>query len=485
MFTDRCKSTTLLLVVALVVCNASPDTQSDVVSAARTQPPVLLHSEAVETSDQKWHNITSYANGTPFDPLDIGAIVAKPFSVRHHVWASFLTFATVVMCSLGGVAGGGLLVPLYMFSIHASIVQAIPLSKAAIFGGAAANLFFNLKKKHPSSDRPLIAFNVALALEPAALAGSVLGVMLNDRLQDAFIITSKVIFGAFLAYRTFCYAHHLIANHQHEVSSPAIDCVADCGAIPSAELEDLLKEESTLTFPKLALMVGLWAIVSLFSLVKGDRASPSPLATALGATHEEWIRSFLHLSLSITFFFLLFVATTAFCRHCHLVHLRKVRLRYRFAEGDPMWCQRNVVAYPLWALVAGTAAGLLGTGGGMVYCPLLLYMGLLPSVAASTASFMILFTSSSMAFQFFVLGQLQARAAVWYAFMGSLGAICGQHTQRIVLNRMRMVPSATVTVFALALVIALSSLVSAVAGVVTAGNVSQHARHLKWLSKYD
>jgi len=45
-------------------------------------------------------------------------------------------------------------------------------------------------------------------------------------------------------------------------------------------------------------------------------------------------------------------------------------------------------------MLAGTLAGMLGIGGGMVINPLLLELGMKPTVVASTTGFTILFTSS-------------------------------------------------------------------------------------------
>lgn len=62
------------------------------------------------------------------------------------------TFGAFIACALaagGGLGGGGLLVPLYMIVLGQDPHDAIPLSKATIFGNAIASFIVNIQKKHP------------------------------------------------------------------------------------------------------------------------------------------------------------------------------------------------------------------------------------------------------------------------------------------------------------------------------------------------
>lgn len=72
----------------------------------------------------------------------------------------------------------------------------------------------------------------------------------------------------------------------------------------------------------------------------------------------------------------------------------KVRLGYKFHPIEYRISPDSTMKISLWSIVAGTLAGLLGIGGGMVINPLLLELGMKPTVVASTTGFTILFTSS-------------------------------------------------------------------------------------------
>lgn len=84
-------------------------------------------------------------------------MVAKQGPALVWVWAD-------VAC--GGVAG---------FKTHV----AVALSNMTIMAGALVNLGFNLTKKHPHLDRPLIDWDLILIMEPTTILGALAGSYLN------------------------------------------------------------------------------------------------------------------------------------------------------------------------------------------------------------------------------------------------------------------------------------------------------------------
>ena len=58
-------------------------------------------------------------------------------------------FLACAIAAGAGLGGGGLLVPLYMIVLQLDPHDAVPLSKATIFGNAIANFLVNIKKRHP------------------------------------------------------------------------------------------------------------------------------------------------------------------------------------------------------------------------------------------------------------------------------------------------------------------------------------------------
>eukprot|EP00310_Coccolithus_braarudii_P007740 CAMPEP_0183362594 /NCGR_PEP_ID=MMETSP0164_2-20130417/70263_1 /TAXON_ID=221442 /ORGANISM="Coccolithus pelagicus ssp braarudi, Strain PLY182g" /LENGTH=108 /DNA_ID=CAMNT_0025537491 /DNA_START=56 /DNA_END=379 /DNA_ORIENTATION=- len=69
-------------------------------------------------------------------------------------------------------------------------------------GGAVANAFLRWPARHPTADRPLIAFDVAVMLEPTTLIGTVIGVTLNTVMPSWLITITLVLLLGYTARKT-------------------------------------------------------------------------------------------------------------------------------------------------------------------------------------------------------------------------------------------------------------------------------------------
>ena len=98
------------------------------------------------------------------------------------------------------------------------------------------------------------------------------------------------------------------------------------------------------------------------------------------------------------------------------------------SQGDIKWnkSMMNMVKYPLIATIAGILGGLLGIGGGMIVSPLLMELGVLPTVAAATSAMAVLITSSSATLQFILLGYLNLDYTFYFMTIGIIGTFIGQ-----------------------------------------------------------
>lgn len=71
----------------------------------------------------------------------------------------------------------------------------------------------------------------------------------------------------------------------------------------------------------------------------------------------------------------------------------------------------------------------------MVVAPIMLELGVAPSVAQASSSFTVLFTSGSTSVQFILLGKLPWRAAIWFWVIGFVSAIAGQNLVAYLMDR--------------------------------------------------
>ncbi|KAG1703178.1 hypothetical protein DVH05_008088 [Phytophthora capsici] len=123
---------------------------------------------------------------------------------KEEIAGSIGAFVASILAAGSGLGGGGLLVPLYIMLMSMSSHEAVPLSKATIFGGAIASFLLNVRKRHPLvRSRPLIDYETMLLMEPMTLAGTIIGVNMNAVFPEWLITVCIVWLLTKTALRTF------------------------------------------------------------------------------------------------------------------------------------------------------------------------------------------------------------------------------------------------------------------------------------------
>merc|ERR1719271_1515235 len=93
-------------------------------------------------------------------------------------------FAAGILCTAGGIGGGGIYVTVLMVFGALSVHDAIPLSKVVVFAASTPSLILNLMKTISLQDqhaaKSLIDWNVCRIVVPWALIGTLCGVFLNN-----------------------------------------------------------------------------------------------------------------------------------------------------------------------------------------------------------------------------------------------------------------------------------------------------------------
>lgn len=73
----------------------------------------------------------------------------------------------------------------------------------------------------------------------------------------------------------------------------------------------------------------------------------------------------------------------------------------------------------------GWVAGALGLGGGVIFNPLLMSLGVPPKVSSATGMYMITFSKIATCTIYFVNGKLIPDYALWIAFWSCVGSVIG------------------------------------------------------------
>merc|ERR1719238_1646459 len=89
------------------------------------------------------------------------------------------------------------------------------------------------------------------------------------------------------------------------------------------------------------------------------------------------------------------------------------------------WTPSEVALYNGMGVTTGCLAGLVGIGGGLVFSPFFLLLGVEPHVAVATSSTCVIFTSSSTTLQYLLTDRIITSLAVTYGIVNLVASWAG------------------------------------------------------------
>ena len=93
----------------------------------------------------------------------------------------------------------------------------------------------------------------------------------------------------------------------------------------------------------------------------------------------------------------------------------------KLVKSDIHFNSGNTIRLVSIGLVGGLVSGAFGLGGGSVFGPVLLYLGVAPKVVSATSMYMIMYSTVSSSLMYIIVGTLD----IGYAFWISLWSVCG------------------------------------------------------------
>jgi len=380
-----------------------------------------------------------------------------PLGTSDYLGLFFSTVGLMIAAG-GGVGGGGVLVPIFILVMRFKAKHAIPLSNITVLGGAFANAYLNLSKRHPLIDRPLVDWDLILIMEPLAIAGALLGAFLNKVLNEMVLMISLVLLLSFTAYSSLSKAMKMykkeskiiaqkeseltvlarkeqenkeeetesLIDHEYTADADADNDDNDLELNEDPRLLKLLEEERDMPMYNVYVLSILFAAIMIMNVLKGGQAFPSPLGITCGST-SFWVTNLLMILMTI---YGIILARNHLIKKYYLK--KDLGASYPNVEGDIDWNERNTIIYPAICLTAGFFAGMFGVGGGIVKGPLMLAMGVHPSVASATSACMILFTSLTATTSFIVFGLMIFDYSIACFIVGFIATFVGQ----VILNQM-------------------------------------------------
>ena len=113
-----------------------------------------------------------------------------PIYYTEFLGVIVMTFL-LALANVGGIGGGGLIIPIIMAMFTFTTKEAIAISGFTIFTGSVARFIYSWNQRHPDKDATMIDYGIVIVMMPLVLLGSFVGVLLNIILPP--IILSSIL----------------------------------------------------------------------------------------------------------------------------------------------------------------------------------------------------------------------------------------------------------------------------------------------------
>merc|ERR1719270_872372 len=89
------------------------------------------------------------------------------------------------------------------------------------------------------------------------------------------------------------------------------------------------------------------------------------------------------------------------------------------------WRLGDVISYQFMGVFTGCFAGLVGVGGGLIFSPFFLVMGMDPAASVATSSTCVIFTSSSTTMQYLLTDRIIMTLTLVYGVINLFASYVG------------------------------------------------------------
>jgi uncharacterized membrane protein YfcA len=368
---------------------------------------------------------------------------------------SFVLVLAGILCSAGGIGGGGIYVTVLMVAGGLSVHDAIPLSKSIVFFGSISSLVLNIKKTVASDSKDsLIDYNICRIVVPASLIGTYLGVLLNSILPNWLILacltgllTSMLWMASRNTYNQYCqeeeratlsHGHGGYSRNRRSDEEEATALLADLddhsergeqsSSQPTREWKDSKSGgglRNTLTQADMLAAAGMLLIVIAGSVVRHhatacQKSSHSCQHPTMFWVSQQTLGDWMSSTSTAAFIKVFcFVGPLLTC-----VSVLSYSIKEVLSSGKD-WTGPMCIQYALMAVMTGCLAGLVGIGGGLVFAPFFLLMGVEANVAVATSSTCVVFTSSSTTFQYLLTDRIIMSLTLLYGSVNLFASYLG------------------------------------------------------------
>jgi uncharacterized membrane protein YfcA len=349
-------------------------------------------------------------------------------NVGNDITLCILVFFISILTTIGGVGGGGLLIPTYMLLSQFTLEEAIPLSIITILGDTTVRVISLYHAKHPHNhNRDLINYAPLLLLVPFDGNSSFVGVLMASWSPKLFTILFLIVILIATLYKslrkaiqTFLKENKYLEDEHCGYELVMIDGIGryiDCASL-------ILDDESHGDPPhdkyiKTMLLVCSIGMVSAFSMTR-------PLLEPCGFAYGLHIMGQFAVISGFGLYMVYYIIDD---------YKSKQNKQYLFLEGDINWNHSNIWKFIGIGTLTGAISTYVGIGGGMLVTPIMIQCGMIPEVVIATTSMSTFFSSIISCINYLAKGQLRYDYGFVLAGFSGLGSYIGLQLSAYILQK--------------------------------------------------
>ena len=376
---------------------------------------------------------------------------------------SFLVICVSALANASGLGGGPLMTIILLVIFNFDTSSAVSLCQVTVFSGTLLGASSRLALRHPTRDKPAIDYEMLLVTITPLLLGTTLGVLIEQYLPSWSVLAMLSLLLAWITFEAAvgAYKAYALENKEKSVAlkNESEDEPENVTYVSSEQiakpLKKIINSEKKLAPPGI---VGILLFVYLYmvigSLIRGGTKVKS-IAGLEFCKGEYWSATYVFIALALGISF-------GIIRYLKWRIMKKINVGYNFDDYDMIWNYTPSFICFACALMAGTSAGLLSIGGGIVMSPIMIKLGLRPQCVVATSSVLYVLTSSLAVLLHSISGNLNFAYSCWLAGSSLIGSLIGTFVMKVLVRRFQR---ASIMIFTMTILLALCTVVVPVYGV--------------------
>ncbi len=360
-----------------------------------------------------------------------------PLSSIDYLLGVLIVIATM-LSSIGGIGGGGLLLPVFILIGSFGIDYSIPLTIVTVAGTSFVKFIVFFQKKHNLSfKRDMIDYLLVMIIVPFDSSLSFVGYVLNVTSPLWFLTINIFIVLSIMTTKMFCRGielYKLEMNPEKKIKYmdgiPLQELPVSLIYIDGLEIEvesadyrlaisDYQGDEENNKYIYL-----FYTFIMFFGLASMSMIRNYFLSVC---SNEYWI--YVTGQIVITTFIGLFVISK-------VLHINNDRIdnNYHFLDTDIKYNQDNIFKIVGISIITGIISTFLGIGGGMIMTPILNSLGMLPEVVSATSSITTFFSAIISMTQYMGGDLILPYYSIYFFITGAIGGFLGANLTRVIVE---------------------------------------------------